>query len=256
MQVGSPLPQHLLCDRLELLPHLPQLLAGRRERDHDLHDRVASRGHAVAGRFHDRAHLHRVETGLHDPETQSPEPQHRIVLVQLLDLAEDLPRLVEWDLLVANHHFVLVPFFGHRYSHREINLIGQELVQGRVEQPDRHGQAVHGLEDADEVVPLERRQRVVGLLFLIGRLGEDHLANGSHPLLAQEHVLGPAQADAFGSVRPGVGCLVERVRVRPNTEAPSGIRGLHVCLERLPDLLLTRFEVAVDRLLEGRWLER
>ena len=37
-------------------------------------------------------------------------------------------------------------------------VVGQELVQRRIEQPDRHRQAVHRLEDALEVLALHRQQ--------------------------------------------------------------------------------------------------
>ena len=47
---------------------------------------------------------------------------------------------------------------GHRDPDRQLGEVGQELVQRRVEQPDRHRQPVHRLEDAVEVLALQRQQ--------------------------------------------------------------------------------------------------
>ena len=48
--------------------------------------------------------------------------------------------------------------------------LGQELVQRRVEQPDRHRQAVHRFEDRFEVALLERQQGLErGLSLLVAR---------------------------------------------------------------------------------------
>ena len=54
-------------------------------------------------------------------------------------------------------------------------------------------------EDPHEIVALQRQQGVVGDLLLRGALREDHLAHREDALLAEEHVLGPAQADALGA---------------------------------------------------------
>ena len=107
---------------------------------------------------------------------------------------------------------------------RELDLVRQELVQRRVEQPDGDREPVHRREDADEVVALQRQERVVGLLLLLVGLGEDHLAHREHALLAQEHVLGAAQADALGAASPCVRRLVGRIGVRAHLQ-PSRVVG-------------------------------
>jgi hypothetical protein len=72
-------------------------------------------------------------------------------------------------------------------------------VQRRVEQPDRHGQAGHGLEDALEVRLLAREEPVERRAPPVLALGHDHLPDDRQPVVAEEHVLGPAQADAGGA---------------------------------------------------------
>ena len=86
-------------------------------------------------------------------------------------------------------------------------------------------------------------------------LREDHLAHRADPLLAEEHVLGPAQPDALGAAVARVARLVGRVGVRadPQTTAPVG--DAHQALEGLPDLLPASLLVAGSRLLELGLLE-
>src|SRR5262249_11930244 len=94
----------------------------------------------------------------------------------------------------------------------------EELVEWWVEQADGHGEAVHRLEDADEVLLLERLE--LGERGLATRLVvcEDHLPRGYDPVLLrsgliEEHVLGAAQADPLGAVRPGAGRIVRGVSI-------------------------------------------
>ena len=75
----------------------------------------------------------------------------------------------------------------------------EELVQRRVEQADRHRQALHRLEQALEVALLERQQLLEALAPLLGRRGQDHRDHLLVALVAEEHVLGAAQADPLGA---------------------------------------------------------
>ena len=70
-------------------------------------------------------------------------------------------------------------------------------MQRRVEQPDRHRQPRHRLEDSLEVALLERQEPVER--GAAGRLvvREDHLLHDGQALLAEEHVLGATEADAL-----------------------------------------------------------
>ena len=121
-------------------------------------------------------------------------------------------------------------------------------MQRRIEQPNRDRQPVHRPEDADEVLPLQREQDVVGLLLLHLVVREDHLAHRADTLLAEEHVLCPAQADALRATLAGVRRLVGRVRVGTDAEASSGVGDPHQPLERVPDALAARGLVASSRL--------
>ena len=82
----------------------------------------------------------------------------------------------------------------------------QELVQRRVEQADGDGQAVHRLEDADEVRLLERLE--LGERRLAGRPRRRRGSSSRMAAmrsLAEEHVLGAAEADPLGAELAGLG---------------------------------------------------
>ena len=55
---------------------------------------------------------------------------------------------------------VVAAGLGQRHLDRQLGAVRQELVQRRVEQPDVHRQPVHRLQQLDEVLALQRQQRV------------------------------------------------------------------------------------------------
>ena len=124
-------------------------------------------------------------------------------------------------------------------------------MERRIEETDRHRQTVHGLEDPYEVPALQRRERPIrrGLLLLGGR--EDHRSHSGHSLLAEEHVLGPAQADPLGATGQGLCRLVRRIRVGPHSEPPGLVGPLHERLEGLPNVFPSGLLVPFNRPLQG-----
>ena len=120
-------------------------------------------------------------------------------------------------------------------------VVGQEFVERRVEQADGDRQAVHRLEDADEVLLLIGLQRGEGLLppFLV--VGQDHLPHVDDPLALEEHVLGAAQADPLGAELAGLDGVGGRVGVGADLEGPGLVRPRHQL-----------GEVARDRRVDGR----
>ena len=204
--------------RLQLVEHLAQLGSRRDQRDHDLDPRVEALLLHPGRRLADRADLHRVEAGLHDAQADAAQAEHRVRLVELV-------HLLEHALLLRD---VLAALLAERDLHGQLDLVRQELVQRRVEQPHRHRQPAHRPEDADEVLALEREQDVVRRLLLRLGLGEDHLPHGSDPLLAEEHVLGAAEADALGAAvrarsSTGRACRRSRGRAAAAARPPATI---------------------------------
>ena len=173
-----------------------ELLGEPDQRVHDLHQRrgAGSMPHGF-GRSDDRAHLHLVDLRPLQAEPAAARPEHRVRLLQLLD---------------PPAHALVACLLERR----------QKLVQRRIEQPDRHGQACHCLEDRLEVALLHRQQLVERGTppLLVG--GEDHLAYDRQPLLRHEHVLGPAEADALRAELARLGRVIGRIRVRAHPQAP------------------------------------
>ena len=84
----------------------------------------------------------------------------------------------------------------------ELTRVVEELVQRRIEQADDHGQALHGLEHAKEVALLGLAELGESVCLDRGVVGKDEVLD-EVLALAQEHVLGTAQADAHGAVVAG-----------------------------------------------------
>ena len=109
-------------------------------------------------------------------------------------------------------------------------------MKRRVEQPDRHRQARHRLEDPLEVRLLEREQPVERRAPPVLGVGHDHLLDDGEPLVAEEHVLGARQADALGAELTSARRVLGRVRVRPHVQAPRVVGPAENGLEVLVDL--------------------
>ncbi len=69
------------------------------------------------------------------------------------------------------------------------------------------------VEDADEVFALDEAQLLERLGLLGRRLRQDHASHDGEAVLAEEHVLGTAQADAFGPEAARVGGVVAGVGI-------------------------------------------
>ena len=81
--------------------------------------------------------------------------------------------------------------------------VGEELVQGRVEEADGDGATTHGLEETVKVLALEGQEFTEGgaAFFFVAR--EDHLAHEVNAVTFEEHVFGAAKPDTDGAVCDG-----------------------------------------------------
>ena len=140
------------------------------------------------GGAHDRLDLHLVDLGVEDPQPAAAGAEHRVLLVDLLHALERRLELLE---VVGALDPRPLDLGG------EVREVLEELVQRRVEQPDRHRQADHRLEQALEVLLLERQQLGERLAPLLLVVGHDHRPHLRLAVLGHEHVLGPAQPDAL-----------------------------------------------------------
>ncbi len=100
----------------------------------------------------------------------------------------------------------------------QFGQVRQELVQRRVEQPNGDRQPVHRIEDLDEVLALQRQQRVESLLAIFETGGQDERLDQC-ATRAEEHVLGAAQADALRRPACGRGWRPQGCRRSPGRRA-------------------------------------
>ncbi len=84
-------------------------------------------------------------------------------------------------------------FLGHFLL--SLLVVGQELMQRRIEGPDGYGVPLHRAEQPREVLPLEGKQLGQGGLAGLRGGGQDHLPHLAD--VVEEHVLGSAEANAF-----------------------------------------------------------
>ena len=70
-------------------------------------------------------------------------------------------------------------------------------MQRRIERADRHRESVHRAEHADKICALHGQQLLQRSAAILLVVGENHGAHVRQLLLAEEHVLGAAEPDAF-----------------------------------------------------------
>ena len=162
-----------LADRLvgglvDQPPHRFELPLVVHERDHDLD--AGSAAGLVAHRHRgadDGPHLHLVDLREHDPEAASTGAEHGVGLLEVSQTLEVAPEPLQRG---AAPPPALQPI---DLDH-ELLLLRQELVERRIEQPDRDRQALHRTKDPLEVTPLERQQLVERPATRTLVTGEDH----------------------------------------------------------------------------------
>ena len=164
--------------------------------------------------FRDGPHLHLVQAGDDQAETNAAQAEHRVLLMQAAHRLQQLVVLL--GRVVA----------GQCDLDRELGQVRQELVQRRVEQPDRGRQPVHGLEDFHEVAALQWLKTIQR--GLPGRvvIGQDEPLDELPPL-TQEHVLGAAQPDALRAETHRALRVLAVVGVGPDAEPALGVRVRH-----------------------------
>ncbi len=104
-------------------------------------------------------------------------------------------------------------------------------MQRRIKQADRDGQIIHRLEDADEVIALQWQQLGIHRFAVLGSFGE-HEAFDEDAAIAEEHVLGPAQADALSAESACTSRVGDRVGIRANAQTPHLIGVLQDPIDR------------------------
>jgi len=184
----------------------PQLIDMRYQRNHHLDLDLDTLFCLAAGGLEDGAHLHLGETGHHQAHAAAAQAHHWVHFPHALHDAEHVFSLSQCLRILACDA-KLYHFFQQRFS------AGQELVHGRIDKADDHGQAVHRLKDALKVLLLEGQEllKIPGTLFVSA--GHDHSHHSGAAGLLKEHVLGAAQPDSLRAKGPGASRVARIVRV-------------------------------------------
>src|ERR1700674_2281324 len=96
-------------------------------------------------------------------------------------------------------------------------------MQRRVDEPDDHRQPSLRFEDALEVAALDWQQSGQVLLAFLRSRRHDHRLHYWETLLLHEHVLRPAQPNAFSAVFTGFDRIARVVGVRPDLQAAETV---------------------------------
>ena len=129
--------------------------------------------------------------------------------------------------LLTNRFDGYIQFDGNLFDGRGIIDLGQELVQRRIQETDRYGTALHGLVDPDEVFPLHGQDLHQGLAALVLGGGKDHFTDSLDTVCLEEHMLGTAQADAFGAEAESDFRVMRRIGIGADLQVADSICPAH-----------------------------
>ena len=97
-------------------------------------------------------------------------------------------------------------------------LCGNELMQRGIEETDGNGVAFHCKEQLLEVALLQRQDLLKRFFTLFSGIRADHLAECIDTVLLEEHMLGTAQTDTFGTELAGLLGIPGRIGIGTNLE--------------------------------------
>ena len=155
------------------------------ERHHDLDLGVAAGLDPLGRGLGDRPHLQGEQARDDEPEPHAAQAEHRVGLVQPLDLGEQ-PQVGRRPASPRSSASATRTISSARS--------GRNSCSGGSSSRMVVGQPVHRLEQLEEVLPLQREQRGQRGVARRPGPGQDHPLD-QHPAVAEEHVLGPAQPD-------------------------------------------------------------
>ena len=218
-----------------------QLFADRDEGHHDLEHHLLAFAFNLTGGFKNRANLHARDFGEEEAQPAAAETEHRVSLANLIDVLEQSPLLVDFVEQMVHLDHCLGLFQTHlefgELAQQFID-VGQEFMKRRIQQPNGNRKPGHLAEDADEVAALQRKQFLERLLARAHAIGEDHLAHGGESLIAKEHMLGAAEADAFSAKAARRLRIQRRVAISTHAQPPELVGPLHQLMKIRPKLRL------------------
>ncbi len=164
--------------------------------------------------------LHLGDLGEGDAQAASAQSEHGVLLVQLLHPRQQRAQFLELGRAGLGVFQVLD-------LHHQILALGQELVQRRIDGADGDRQRLHGLEEADKVGALHGQQLLERRAAILLVVGQDHGAHVLDAVFGKEHVLGAAQADAFGAEQASLLGVARNVGVGANPQPADRVDPAH-----------------------------
>ena len=239
---GADLVVHVAADVLDdLLGDLvndgldvSQLLDLADQRDHDLRLDLPCRAAAADSQrgLDDGGGLHLGDLRIGDVQAAAAVAHHG---VELMQAGDDVVQMLD-----GQAHFL-----GKRF---DVGRIGRnELMQGRIEETDGNGTALHGLVNGLEVALLDRLELGQRLFALLRGLGDDHFADGLDAVSLEEHMLGTAEADALCAEGDSLLRIMRRIGVRADAQLAVLVGPGHQTVEVAGDRRLGGLDLlAVD----------
>src|SRR5262249_51386655 len=137
--------------------------------------------------FKDGASLHLRDFGIGDAQTATAMPEHGVEFMQLLDPAEK----VRQELLQVAYGFrsvvAVLPYQRffllriHLTQRRDVDheffTTRQKFMERRIERPNGDGETIHGAENTDKIVALQRQKFFQGRTAVFFGARQNH---GSH----------------------------------------------------------------------------
>ena len=150
-----------------------------------------------------RSALHFGDLRQSDSQSASAPPEHRIELMQFLDL-------------VLQHSWLDLHFCGNLQD--IVFFFRQELVERWVQSSNGHWLSAHHFEQSFEIFHLEFHKLIECLFPFVDCVWEDHLSHGLDSGPFEEHVFSSAEANALGAEFNGVFCILGSVRIGSDSE--------------------------------------
>src|SRR5215475_15870748 len=100
-------------------------------------------------------------------------------------------------------------------------------MQRWIQEADRYRQTIHNPKDSLKIALLHGQNLPQRFASLALRFRHDHLAHGHNAVLGKEHVLRPAQPNAFGTELPGDLRIAWCVRVTAYPELAITVGPFH-----------------------------
>ena len=208
-----------------------QFLDAADQRNHDLRNHLDTLLGYPDGGFEDGARLHLRDLRIGDAQAAAAMAQHGVELMQFFHPLEQFPEhrleVLHFgaELGVRSGEFPLLLDVGIGQDgevHHQVFPLGQELVQRRIEGADHHRESVHGLEQACEIVALHGQEFLQCFAAALFVARQNHGLHVFDAALGEEHVLGAAEADAFGAEETCLLGIAGDVGV--GAEAAGGLR--------------------------------